>query len=353
VALGRQEKHEEAHRVLERVTLRAREFLKAHPDDFRLKNVVARAFLDLAMTLIDLGDHARAARAIKDMPLPAAVDPERKTSVNLEQRRTADLAQAFFGVGQLLARCASLAERDATLSPSERANAVQTYAAQAKSWYEKAARTAEDWARNHMAGSVNLGRVVSALSESLIQNDYSTAHPEWARQVKVEADFLLIKALIQAAIHQSPDDPTQYLIADVLSSAPEGLRDPQLALKLARRAVELKPGDGLCQQSLGWALYRVGDWEGCISTIAKQTNQRESVFVLAMAHWHLGKKDEARAEFDRGSEWLKGYEKRCEERQKEGTLIHTPPSMLKRLRAEAAALLGFELPSEVAKPKTG
>ena len=42
-----------------------------------------------------------------------------------------------------------------------------------------------------------------------------------------------------------------------------------------------------------------------------------------MAHWQLGEKTEARADFDGASEWLKGYEQRCEERLKQG-ITHSP-----------------------------
>ena len=63
-----------------------------------------------------------------------------------------------------------------------------------------------------------------------------------------------------------------------------------------------------------------------------------------MAHWRLGNENETRAVFDRGSEWLKGYEQRCEERKKQGTYTLPPVTMLKRLQAEAATLLGVMSP---------
>ncbi len=96
-------------------------------------------------------------------------------------------------------------------------------------------------------------------------------------------NHLLFRALIKDTVQQSVDDPDQFHIADLLTSAPEPLRDPELALRLARRAVELKPGDGMCQQSLDWALYRSGDYRGSIEAIEKAFDDGESNFVLAMA----------------------------------------------------------------------
>jgi Flp pilus assembly protein TadD len=126
------------------------------------------------------------------------------------------------------------------------------------------------------------------------------------------ANRLLIKAVIQDAVQQSLDDPEQYHIAYFLTTAPEPLRDTDLALQVARRAVELEPGDGVCMQVLGWALYRTGDYQGSIDALRK-LKRHEAGFFTAMALWQLGEKTEARADFDRTSEWLKGYVQRCEE----------------------------------------
>ena len=70
-----------------------------------------------------------------------------------------------------------------------------------------------------------------------------------------------------------------------------------------------------------------------------------------MALWQLGEKTEARANFDGASEWLKGYEQRCEESLKQGITQIPLPVQLKRLQAEAAALLGVTLPTVEPAPE--
>ena len=82
----------------------------------------------------------------------------------------------------------------------------------------------------------------------------------------------------------------------------------------------------------------------------KQKSTDKSDFVLAMVHWQLSDKTKARACFDHGSEWLKGYEQRCEERRRQGVTTWPLPSLLKRFQAEAAALLQVEPPAESAQP---
>jgi eukaryotic-like serine/threonine-protein kinase len=211
-----------------------------------------------------------------------------------------------------------------------------------------AARTAEAWA-HHINRKAECRALRTALhGELLIANAEQAQRPDndpQRREYVVAENYLLFRALIKDAAQQSLDDPDQCRIADLITTAPEPLRDPDLALRLARRAVELKPGDGMCQQSLGWALWRSGDYHGSIEAIGKAANGGESNFVLAMAQWQLGEKTEAQTHFDSGSEWLKGYEQRCEEAAKQGTVKYPRPAQLKRLHGEAAAMLGVTLPT--------
>ena len=121
-------------------------------------------------------------------------------------------------------------------------------------------------------------------------------------------------------------------------------RNPRRALELAQQAVELSPGDdGTTRQSLGWALFRAGDWKGCIETLSEKDFMHCA--FLAMAHWKLGDKARARELFDRADKGLADYETRWNP----GTYPY--PSMLRQVRDEAAALLGVETPSGEAAPE--
>jgi tetratricopeptide (TPR) repeat protein len=154
-----------------------------------------------------------------------------------------------------------------------------------------------------------------------------------------------------------PADPVtrraMYLLVDWLVASPvASSRDLSRALEVVRRAVELSPKDGLTRQSLGWLLCRVGDWMGCIKLMEKPTSDPENCFVVAMAHWHLGKKTQARVAFDRGDAWLKGYEQHYKELVKHGRWGVPTPRSLRRLRAEAAALMGLDASEREGKPNT-
>ncbi len=106
-----------------------------------------------------------------------------------------------------------------------------------------------------------------------------------------------------------------------------------IALPLARRGVELGPSNGAILNTLGTAFYRAGDWQAAIETL-KHADELDgadhfshNAFFIAMAHWQLGEKDQARKWYAAALVWM---QKRLSAHE---TLI--------RFRAEAAGLLGL------------
>jgi len=107
------------------------------------------------------------------------------------------------------------------------------------------------------------------------------------------------------------------------------LRDPALAVRLARQTIEKFPDNTKSKLLLGAALYRAGNWEGAALQLAAESPlaQVETGFwapFLAMAEWQLGHKEIARQTF----ESLKGWRK-ANPAQLDGELLFQ----------EAAALL--------------
>ena len=82
---------------------------------------------------------------------------------------------------------------------------------------------------------------------------------------------------------------------------------------------------------MGVARYRANQWQAAVADLEKPTdleprdNSVRQLF-LAMAHWQLGDKGQARNRYNQAVEWLKNSQPR-------------DPEELRRFRAEAAALL--------------
>ena len=110
-------------------------------------------------------------------------------------------------------------------------------------------------------------------------------------------------------------------------------RDSRRAVELAKEAVHLAPKQGTFWNTLGVAQYRAGDSKSAAEALNKSMELQNGgdsndFFFLAMAHWQLGNKVEARQWYDRAVAWMEKNRPKDEE--------------LRRFRAEAAELLGVE-----------
>jgi serine/threonine protein kinase/tetratricopeptide (TPR) repeat protein len=106
------------------------------------------------------------------------------------------------------------------------------------------------------------------------------------------------------------DDPAvQNQIAWNLATDPDpSFRHPKFAVELAERAVAARPGDGSIWNTLGVARYRNHQWKEAIAAFDKSMGLRNGGdayrwYFLAMCHWQLGEKDEARKWYDKAVEW--------------------------------------------------
>lgn len=109
---------------------------------------------------------------------------------------------------------------------------------------------------------------------------------DWAR---AEKDFL-------ESLKLSPDQPSvlNYLGYSWVDRG----ENMDKAKGLIERAVELKPNDGYIVDSLGWVLYREGQFERAVTSLERAVELRPDDPVindhLGDAYWRVGRLDEAR-----------------------------------------------------------
>ena len=141
------------------------------------------------------------------------------------------------------------------------------------------------------------------------------------------------RATLKQALMMDPHSAEAHNgIAWLLATCPDPkFRDPHQALAMARKAVELAPTNPGYPNTLGVALYRTGDWNASIAALEKSMEMRAGGdsadwFFLAMAHWQLGNRDEARRWYQRAAAW-----------KRKDSLADDDAA---RIRTEAAELLG-------------
>jgi tetratricopeptide (TPR) repeat protein len=175
-----------------------------------------------------------------------------------------------------------------------------------------------------------------------IYRELAAAFEQGGRAKEAEAAYREALALSERLLAIVPDKPkSQNDVAWYLATCPvPQLRDPARAVELARKATEKQPVASNWN-TLGVALYRTGDWKAAIEALEKSEvlapdkNLAFDGLFLAMAHWQLGRRDEARLWYDRAVQWMDKHVPNHRE--------------LRRFRAEAAALLGLPEPTAPAR----
>ena len=88
-------------------------------------------------------------------------------------------------------------------------------------------------------------------------------------------------------------------------------RAPETAVKLASKAVRIMPRNSGKHSTLGMAQYHAGQWQEAIDSLIKSEELGSGQdhgfngFVLALAYWQVGNKEEARKWYDEALPWTR------------------------------------------------
>jgi hypothetical protein len=156
-------------------------------------------------------------------------------------------------------------------------------------------------------------------------------HTNLAGALRIQGKLDEAVAQFRKAIELDPKSAMAHNnLAWLLATCPEPqFRDPQRAVEFAKKSVELAPTEGSSWNTLGAAHYRAGNWRDAIAALEQslklQGDNSFDWFFLAMAHWQLGAKDQARKWYEKAVEWMDKNAKDNDE--------------LRRFRREAEELL--------------
>ena len=174
--------------------------------------------------------------------------------------------------------------------------------------YREAIRLGPNYAAAHSDLGVTLGQqgkldeAINEFREAIrLEPNYMEAWRSRASVYQQASRLTEARTDLERALTLAPDDPAlNNDLAWLLANNPKaGDRDPKRAVRLAARAVELAPGLGGTWNTFGVARYRAGDWKAAIEALTKSMElgnggDGTDWFFLAMAHWQLGDKPQAR-----------------------------------------------------------
>jgi tetratricopeptide (TPR) repeat protein len=347
-------KRDSSQQLLERASPLLRDFVKKHSQNQAITSSVGVCLIRLAAGYIEQGDHRRALDAIKAYPSdttkfnsqlrrPFQIPPDRLAEMRrdfLEEQVYMLLTPEF-----LLQQCASLAESDQGLEASQRNAAVRELAERSKSFRDQAELAMDAWRKEVYARDDDIAFRVALEAQQRVDErgaaQANTAIPPALRAAYEAAGEEMFRRLVDEANEHLAGIAEQIHLANVLSAAPQELRDPDLAFTLAQQGLEVAPEDPAARQAFGWALFRAGKWQECVDILleGKEAEADQPRSVLTMALWHIGRRDEARAQFQGAQERLEAYRLAREADKAKGFSALPTASMMRRLHEEAKALL--------------
>jgi Tfp pilus assembly protein PilF/WD40 repeat protein len=121
-----------------------------------------------------------------------------------------------------------------------------------------------------------------------------------------------------AALHARPAEAAnnlawEWLVLKARSTLGDNERNVPTALLLARKAVELEPGEAMYGNTYGLALYRserIAEAKSALEAnlmLGKDTMDAWDLFPLAMCQHRLGDRKAARDSYDKAVIWMKGH----------------------------------------------
>jgi tetratricopeptide (TPR) repeat protein len=181
----------------------------------------------------------------------------------------------------------------------------------------------------------SLDEAILASSEAVrLKPNYADAHFKLGKALYLKGRFDEAIAALNEAMRLQPPGTWAFhydveLAATLAACNEAKFRDTRRALELAKKAIELAPQDAATWNTLGVAEYRAGNWTAALAALAKATELRRGSsynwFFLAMTHWRLGQKAEARKYYDKAVRWMDESDPTNE--------------LLRRFRVEAEQLL--------------
>ena len=114
---------------------------------------------------------------------------------------------------------------------------------------------------------------------------------------------------------------------------------PDKALEIARRAHDSAPNDSYVKDTLGWILYKRGDYAGALALLeesaGKLPSEPEAIYHLAMVHYTTGEEQKAKENFERALQMKKEFPSKPEATNCLAILAvdtRTDPTALKKLQ---------------------
>jgi serine/threonine protein kinase/Flp pilus assembly protein TadD len=321
-------------------------------DDFDLCRLEKFSTLEYVALLLEEGRYLDAIKQLEKLDFDNfSFNPSQLTSntiVHADIRFLNNCQDEYWTLKRpctMIRECFDLLEKDALLTVSHKRKLMASLQSRAEHCEVEAQKMYDTWCAKLDIVNLTSEDILGLYQLFLEEGDvYSTRverrhHREAIGRLAMD----LVRKMDDVGKDAKPNDLS--IIIGELTAGEEYQRDPELALRLAKRAIEMGPNSEMARQDLGWALFRNGAYEESLkflgSKVPKQTAS-ENAAVLAMTLWHLGRKEEAAACLDQPyDDNLTAYITR-RKKDPEDKIVWPTADNLLRMDREAKELLGDE-----------
>ena len=330
-----------------------------------LRNIANFSIFVHVQLLVESGDFKESIKALEQVDFNEFVfkqaDLNRNTFVHADVRFLNNCMNVFYYLHRpvtLIHEALELMESDVSLTQIERKEFSKVLEPIAVRLELEANQVFEAW--NKRLDSIKLSSdeitgvfYIRTINES--NNSYQVYQSD--RRLFRETKLRMTKDLLRKLDELGTDEKMSNLsfVIGELVAGDLYVRDAELALRLARRALDLLPENGMAKQDFAWALFANGQYQECLDKLGgnKRIGDPTVGAIIAMCLWHLGQKEKA-AEY-LNEQYEKELAQWVQKREKEaatGKTVWPTAVNLLRLDSEAKTLIGSESESPAAAEKT-
>jgi len=334
-------------------------------DSKELRKIANFSIFVHVQLLVESGDFKESIKALEQVDFNQFVfkqaELNRHTFVHADVRFLNNCMNEFLYLHRpvtLIHEALELMESDVSLTPIEKKEFSKVLEPTAVRLELEANQVLEAW--NKRLGSIKLssheitsGFYIRTVNES---NDFFQVYQSdrrMFRETKLRMTKDLLRKLDELGTDAKPSDLT-FVIGELVAGDVY-VRDAKLALRLARRALDLLPKNEMAKQDFAWALFANGQYQECLDTLGgnKRIGDPSVDAIIAMCLWHLGQKAKAAEYLNEQYETeLAQYVQKREKEAATGKTVWPTAVNLLRLDREAKALIGIESESPSAADKT-
>jgi serine/threonine protein kinase len=331
--------------VFESANLYFMRFAKNFPTDTEMFILHRTLLRNLAIGYLQTGEHEKSSATGQQL-LGLIGLPENSESYYPSefQRQWNDLL-LFIYVHRINFYCANLINADSRFADQAANESVSgTYEKNSQELLDRVQTLAVTWLQSQES-SVEVWRELLTRIDEKDEWQLHGRQPtldNFSNDSSLQTRALLLDAFVDKFVDTTPLPDIWPSVMLTVASAKEFSLSAERQLELCDLGWQQSPNAPLASQAYAWTLFRNAQWQECVDMLQKEpeSNNDENGFILAMALWHLDRKEQAEATLDAASQWLNENQEQLETRREAKPMVQQPNSeTLARLKQEAEQLI--------------